>query len=116
MPPAPSSLLLVAEPHQALRDPLAVVIRAYDAAIGACEAFDERGARQALGLLRAALALDTPASCGFDALYAWCEGAVGRRDFLGAAQRLRGLRDAWARATAPEPGELSRMCPVGLVC
>ncbi len=116
MPSVPPSLLLVAEPHQALRDPLAVVIRAYDAAIGACETFDERGARQALGLLRAALALDTPASCGFDALYAWCEGAVGRRDYLGAAQRLRALRDAWSRATAPDPGELSRMRPLGLVC
>ena len=41
---------------------------------------------------------------------------MGRRDFLGAAQRLRGLRDAWERATAPEPGELSRMRPVGLLC
>lgn len=115
--PAPSAppFPLVAEPHRSLRDPLAVVIRAYDHAIAACEAFDEAGARRALGLLRTALALDTPASCGFDALYAWCEGAVGRRDFLGAAQRLRALRDAWRRATAPAPGELGRMRPLGLV-
>jgi hypothetical protein len=114
-PPAPP-FPLVAEPHQALRDPLAVVIRAYDHAIGACEAFDEGRAQSALGVLRDALALDTPASRSFDALYAWCEGAVGRRDYLGAAQRLRALRDAWRRATAPEPGELARMRPLGYLC
>lgn len=117
MPTAsPLPFPLVAEPHQALRDPLAVVIRAYDHAIAACEAFDQPGALRTLGLLRSALALDTPASCSFDALYQWCEGAVNRRDYLGAAQRLRALREAWQRATAPAPGELARMRPVGQLC
>jgi hypothetical protein len=83
--------------------PLARLVRAYDRAIDACEAFDARGAREAIGLLRCALELDSSASRSFDALYAWCEESVDAHDFVGAAQCLRTLRDAWRRATSPVP-------------
>lgn len=88
--------------HQAASDPLAQLMRAYDRAIRSCEAFDPAGARRSIGLLREALDLESSASRSFDALYAWCEDAVAQRDFVGAAQCLRTLRDAWRRATQPD--------------
>ena len=78
-------------------------MRAYDRAIRACESFDHDCARTAIGLLRAALELDSPAARGFDALYSWCEDAVDSHDFIGPARTLRSLRDAWCHATAPQP-------------
>ncbi len=82
-------------------DSLSCVVRAYDRAIRACEAFDHDRSRDAIRVLRGALELDCPTSKGFDALYAWCEESVGRRDFVGAAQCLRSLRDAWRAAVQP---------------
>ncbi|MBL0170132.1 MAG: hypothetical protein IPP90_05265 [Gemmatimonadaceae bacterium] len=84
-------------------DPLGRIVRAYDRAIRACESFDHTAAREAIGLLRAALELDSPASRGFDALYAWCEEAVDGRDFVGPARTLRSLREAWWLAARPSP-------------
>jgi len=89
-------------------DPLALLVRVYDRAIRACEAFDEAGARQAITLLRDALDLDSPASRSFDSLYAWCEESVDGHDFVSAAQCLRTLRDAWRRASQMSPGESAR--------
>lgn len=82
-------------------DPLARLVRAYDRAIRACEAFDAPAARDAIAVLRSALELDSNASRSFDALYAWCEDAVDQHDFVAAAQCLRTLRDAWRRAVQP---------------
>lgn len=84
-----------------LIDPLARLVRAYDRAIRACEAFDHTAAREAIAVLRCALELDSSASRSFDALYAWCEESVDHRDFVGAAQCLRTLRNAWRAATNP---------------
>ena len=88
-------------------DPLSCLVRAYDRAIRACEAFDHDGARDAISVLRCALELDSPASASFDALYAWCEDSVDCHDFVGAAQCLRALRDAWRRAAKPKPKPLT---------
>ncbi len=87
----------------AVVDPLGRIVRAYDRAIMACESFDVGGAREAIGLLRAALELDSPSSRSFDALYAWCEESIDGRDFMGPARTLRALRDAWCQAAAPAP-------------
>jgi hypothetical protein len=84
-------------------DPLGRIVRAYDRAIRACESFDHGAARESIGLLRAALELDSPASRSFDALYAWCEDAVDGRDFIGPARTLRALRDAWCQVAEPAP-------------
>jgi hypothetical protein len=78
-------------------------VRAYDRAIRACEAFDHAEARASIGLLRAALELDSPASRSFDALYMWCEECLDGRDFMGPARTLRALRDAWCLASQPSP-------------
>lgn len=91
------------EADPGLLEPLARLIGVYDRAISGCEAFDADAARAALRLLRETLALDSSASREFDALYAWCESAVDRQDFLGAARCLRGLRAAWCRAVDPFP-------------
>lgn len=96
-------------------DPLNRLVRAYDRAIRACEAFDQAASREAIGILRSALELDSSASRSFDALYAWCEEAVDGHDYLSAAQCLRTLRDAWRRATqpdAPPPIPVRRDLPV----
>lgn len=84
-------------------DPLLRILRAYDRAITACESFDYRASRSAIGTLRLALELDTPEARSFDSLYAWCETAVDKRDFMGPARCLRSLRDAWCRAAQPMP-------------
>lgn len=96
-PPAPGS-----DGH--VTDPLGYIVRAYDRAIAACDAFDHAAARDAVALLRAGLVVDSPASRGFDALYAWCEGRIAAHDFNGAARTLRSLREAWCRAIAPPTG------------
>lgn len=84
-------------------DPLALLMRAYDRAIRACETFDHAGARHAIAVLREALDLESPASRSFDSLYAWCEECVHGHDFVSAAQCLRTLRDAWRRASEMPP-------------
>jgi hypothetical protein len=84
-------------------DPLGRIVRAYDRAIMACEAFDHGAARSAIGLLRAALELDSPTARSFDALYSWCEEAIDGRDYMGPARTLRALRDAWCQAAQPTP-------------
>jgi hypothetical protein len=84
-------------------DPLGRIVRAYDRAIRACESFDHASARQTIGLLRAALELDSPAARSFDALYAWCEEAIEGHDFMGPARTLRALRDAWCQVGEPTP-------------
>jgi len=86
--------------HQAAA-PLALLVRAYDRAIRACEAFEHTAAREAIAVLRGALELDSSASRSFDALYRWCEEAVDGHDFVGAAQCLRTLRNAWREAAQP---------------
>jgi hypothetical protein len=105
VPASPTSLSRNAVVAYAPRtlDPLERIVRAYDRAIDACESFNVDEARQAIGLLRAALDLDGPASRSFDALYAWCEEAVDGRDFVGPARTLRALRDAWCLAGQPSP-------------
>lgn len=99
--PTPVFSLPVIDADHRTAAPLARLIRAYDRAIRACEAFDAAGARDAIAVLRSALDLDSSASRSFDALYAWCEDAVEGRDFVAAAQCLRTLRDAWRRAVQP---------------
>ncbi len=94
--------------HQA-PDPLTLLVRAYDRAIRACEAFDHAGSRETIGVLRSALELDSSASRSFDALYAWCEESVDSRDFVGAAQCLRSLRDAWRKAIQPSASSFARL-------
>ncbi len=84
-------------------DPLGRILTAYDRAIRACESFDLRAARTAIGLLRRALELDTPEARSFDSLFAWCEESVDRRDFVAPARCLRTLRDAWHRVSGPRP-------------
>ncbi|WP_337169609.1 hypothetical protein [Gemmatimonas aurantiaca] len=91
----------VIDDDRPLIDPLARLVRAYDRAIRACEAFDHAASREAIAVLRCALELDSSASRSFDALYAWCEESVDGRDFVGAAQCLRTLRNAWRAATNP---------------
>lgn len=88
--------------HQATT-PLARLVRAYDRAILACEAFEHTASREAIAVLRGALDLESSASRSFDALYRWCEDAVDGHDFVGAAQCLRTLRNAWRDASAPTP-------------
>jgi hypothetical protein len=99
--PTPVFSPAVIDADRRTADPLARLVRAYDRAIRACEAFDAPGAHEAIGLLRSALELDSSASRSFDALYAWCEEAVDQHDFVAAAQCLRTLRDAWRRAVHP---------------
>jgi hypothetical protein len=90
-------------------DPLTLLVRAYDRAIRACEAFDAAGAQQSIAILRDALDLESPASRSFDSLYEWCEECVHRRDYVSAAQCLRTLRDAWRRASQmPAAGSPTR--------
>ncbi|MDQ8157892.1 MAG: hypothetical protein P3B76_02570 [Gemmatimonadota bacterium] len=101
--------------HQA-PDPLSLLVRAYDRAIRACEAFDHADARETISVLRGALELDTAASRSFDALYSWCEESVDHHDFVGAAQCLRSLRDAWRRATQPAAATFSRLRADRPVC
>ena len=84
-------------------DPLGRIVQAYDRAITACESFDHRAARSAIGLLRAALELDSPAARSFDALYKWCEEAIEGHDFMGPARTLRALREAWCQVSEPRP-------------
>ncbi len=84
-------------------DPLSQIVRAYDRAIRACEAFDHANARASIGLLRAALELDSAASRSFDALYVWCEECLDGHDYMGPARTLRALRDAWCLASQPGP-------------
>jgi len=84
-------------------DPLSLIVRAYDRAIRACETFEHADARTAIGVLRAALELDSPSSRSFDALYVWCEECLDSRDFMGPARTLRALRDAWCLASQPGP-------------
>lgn len=86
-----------------LTDPLGRILRAYDRAIHACEAFDAEGAHRGIGLLRSALELDSQSSRSFDALYAWCDEQVESHDFIGPARTLRALRDAWCRANESTP-------------
>ena len=99
-PTPTTSFAALASDHSAT-DPLGRILRAYDRAISACEAFDEVAARRAIRLLRSALELDTPTARSFDALYAWCETTVTARDFIGPARCLRSLRTAWCRAEQP---------------
>ncbi len=99
--PTPSSSHSVVAYAPSTADPLGRIVRAYDRAIRACESFDHQGSRMAIGLLRAALELDSPAARGFDALYSWCEDAVDSHDFIGPARTLRSLREAWCQSTAP---------------
>jgi hypothetical protein len=93
-------------------DPLGRIVRAYDRAIRACESFDRAAACAAIRVLRSALELDGPAARGFDALYAWCEEAVERRDFIGPARTLRALREAWCQAGQPTPISPRKEWPV----
>ena len=87
--------------NQPTTDPLGRIVRAYDRAISACEAFQPTAARNAIAVLRGAMELDTPEARSFDALYAWCDKAVLQRDFVGPARCLRSLRAAWCRAEQP---------------
>jgi len=109
--PTPLSSIAVIDVDRQAPDPLRCLVRAYDRAIRACESFDHRQAQEAIRVLRGALELDTPASHSFDTLYVWCEEAVDMRDYIGAAQCLRGLRDAWRRA-ATAPIRVRRNLPV----
>ncbi len=101
--PTPSASVAGIVYAAATIDPLSRIVRAYDRAIVACEAFDRTTARSAIALLRAALELDSPASRSFDALYAWCEEAIDAHDFMGPARTLRALREAWCQASQPAP-------------
>lgn len=114
--PKPDYLPVLALVGQQAPDPLTALVRAYDRAIGACEAFDDKGARDAIRVLRCALELDSYASKRFDALYAWCEESVACRDFVGAAQCLRSLRNAWLRAAQPARSTFPRFRSGQRVC
>jgi len=99
-PAASLPAIAFARPHT---DPLERILRAYDRAIWACESFDYRASRNAIGTLRRALEIDTPEARSFDSLYAWCEAAVDRRDFVAPARCLRALRGAWCGGAEPRP-------------
>ena len=99
--PTPATSLPALSLDLARVDPLERILRAYDRAINACEAFDHAASRTAIGTLRKALELDTAEARSFDSLYAWCETTVDRRDFIGPARCLRSLRHAWCRASEP---------------
>jgi hypothetical protein len=99
--PTPLSSRVIDADHPS-SEPLARLVRAYDRAIRACERFDHRAARETISVLRGALDLDSSASRSFDSLYAWCEESVDGHDFVGAAQCLRSLRDAWRQAAQPD--------------
>jgi hypothetical protein len=114
--PTPAFSYAVIDVDRQAPDPLSCLLRAYDRAIRACEAFDHDGSRDAISVLRCALELDSPASTSFDALYAWCEDAVDGYDFVGAAKCLRALREAWRRAAKPEPAPFSRFRASQPVC
>lgn len=94
---------MVIDADRQVADPLALLVRAYDRAIRACETFEQADARQAIAVLREALDLESAASRSFDSLYAWCDDAVRSHDYVGAAQCLRTLRDAWRRAGQTTP-------------
>lgn len=114
--PTPAFSQAVIDVDRQAPDPLTCLVRAYDRAIRACEAFDRDGSREAIGVLRYALELDSPASKSFDSLYAWCEESVDCRDYIGAAQCLRSLRDAWRRAALPKPSTFTRFRAGQQVC
>lgn len=101
--PTPVFSPVVIDADRPSSEPLARLVRAYDRAIRACEAFDQPAAREAISVLRCALDLESSASRSFDALYAWCEESVDAHDYVAAAQCLRTLRDAWRRAMHPDP-------------
>lgn len=100
--PTPVFSSVVIDADRPSSEPLARLVRAYDRAIHACEAFDQAAAREAISVLRCALDLESSASRSFDALYAWCEESVDLHDYVSAAQCLRTLRDAWRKAMQPE--------------
>lgn len=109
--PTPVFSSVVIDADRPSSEPLARLVRAYDRAIHACEAFDQPGAREAISVLRCALDLDSSASRSFDALYAWCEESVDMHDYVAAAQCLRTLRDAWRRAMQPQPAARTFFAP-----
>ncbi len=80
-------------------EPLPLLLRAYDRGLLACNARDFAGSHRAIGVLRAALALDTEASRAFDSLFRWCERAIDRGDYDAAARCLAALRGAWKSAS-----------------
>ncbi len=90
-------------PDRQAHESLDRIVRTYDRAIAACETFNGADAARQLGVLRAALDLDSAASRNFDRLYAWCEDALAAHDFIGPARCLRSLRDAWCHAIHPSP-------------
>lgn len=93
-------------------DPLDRIVRTYDRAIAACEAFDSESATRHLRVLREALDLDSPTSRSFDALYEFCEHALRERDFIGPARCLRSLRAAWCHAIEPSPSLMRPGLPI----
>ena len=101
--PTPIASIPAVLPDRQADESLDRIVRAYDRAIAACEAFNRPGARRQLALLRAALDLDSAASRGFDVLYSRCEDALAEHDFIGPARCLRSLRDGWCRAIRPSP-------------
>ncbi len=78
---------------------LPLLIRAYDRGVLACTSGDFVASHRAIGTLRAALPLDTGTSRAFDVIFHWCERAVDRGDYSGAARCLAALRDAWLRSS-----------------
>ncbi len=101
--PTPAASQLPIAYDRSAADPLGRILTAYDRAIRACESFDRRASREAIGTLRHALELDTPEARSFDSLYKWCEESVERHDYVAPARCLRTLRDAWHRAAQPRP-------------
>lgn len=101
--PTPFASLPAIPPDRQAHESLDRIVRAYDRAIAACEAFDRSGATRQLALLRASLDLDSAASRSFDAIYARCQESLTAHDFIGPARCLRSLRAAWCRAIRPTP-------------
>ena len=88
------------------RDPLSQVLRAYDRALLACTSQNSQEALEGICLLRAALELDCETSRAFDALFVWCEEAVGGGNYTGAVRCLAALRTAWATSAQIRPPKL----------
>ena len=110
--PTPIARMPTILPDRQAHESLHRIVRAYDRAISACEAFDRLAATRQLGLLRAALDLDSAASRSFDALYSRCEDALSANDFVGPTRCLRSLRDAWRHAVQPSPLMTTANLPV----
>lgn len=84
-------------------DQRALLLKAYDQALGHINAGDSAQAQATLLILIRSLdfAAEPSTAVGLMRLYRYCEAAIARDDLPEAARILAGLRDAWAMADIP---------------